>query len=221
MATVLVVAAHPDDEILGGGATFARHVDEGDTVHALVLSEGASARYEQGMENALRSSAERSAEIIGFSTIEFGNLPDQRLDASPLIEVTHFVEQFVQALRPSVVYTHSHVDVNSDHGVASRAVWTACRPYATPWLERIFAFETPSSTEWAWTAPETAFQPQWFVNVERTLQRKLDAMACYDTELRDYPHPRSIRALEERARYWGSVVGDAAAEPFVILRGRT
>lgn len=221
MATILIVAAHPDDEILGGGATFAKHVDNGDVVHALVLSEGASARYEDGMEKALRTCAERSAEMIGFSTIDFGNLPDQRLDAMPIIEVTQLVEETIQSLRPSIVYTHSHVDVNSDHGVVSRAVWTACRPYATPWIERILAFETPSSTEWAWAAPESAFQPQWFVDVERTLQRKLDAMACYTSELRPYPHPRSLQALEERARYWGSIAGGVAVEPFVLLRAHT
>lgn len=218
MSAVLVVAAHPDDEVLGGGATFAKHVDAGDDVHAVVVSEGASARYVDAMRSTLRECAERSAEIIGFSSIRFLSLPDQRLDALPLVDVTQAIEVIVSELRPSVVYTHSHVDVNADHGVVARATWTACRPYAAPSVERLLAFETPSSTEWAWPMTEAAFLPGWFVDVGATLQRKLDAMACYPSELRDYPHPRSERALSERAAYWGSVSGCAAAEPFVVLR---
>lgn len=218
MSTVLVVSAHPDDEILGGGATFAKHVDAGDDVHAVVVSEGASARYVDAMKSTLRDCAERSAAVIGFSSIRFLSLPDQRLDELALVEVTQAIEPIVAELRPTVVYTHSHVDVNADHGIVARATWTACRPYAAPTVQRLLAFETPSSTEWAWPMTESAFQPAWFVDVEATLQRKLDAMACYVSELRDYPHPRSGRALSERAAYWGSVSGCAAAEPFVVLR---
>lgn len=221
MSDVLVIAAHPDDEVLGGGGTFAKHVASGDSVHALVLSEGASSRYEEGMTSTLQRAAKRSAEIIGFASLSFLGLADQRLDTVPLIEVTQMLEPILFRLRPSTVYVHSPVDVNTDHGVVARATWTACRPYSTPWLQRFLAFETPSSTEWAWPMTATAFQPQCFVDVTETLSRKLDAMACYESELRDYPHPRSLRALEERASFWGSQVGVNAAEPFVLLRSLT
>ena len=221
MAVVLVIAAHPDDEILGGGATYAKHADAGDEVHALVVSEGASARYEDAMQSSLRAAAERSADVIGFSSINFLSLPDQRLDATPIIEVTQAIEQAVQHFRPAVVYTHSHVDVNTDHGVVARATWTACRPYSAPFVDRLLLFETPSSTEWAWPTTESAFLPSWFVDVSSTLQRKLDAMACYETELRAYPHPRSLLALRERAAHWGSISGTGLAEPFVLLRARS
>lgn len=220
MSVVLVVAAHPDDEILGVGGTLAKHDARGDDVHALVLSEGASSRYEGGAEQMLRSSAERSAKKVGFRSIRLLAMPDQRLDAMPLIEVTQTVEQSVNDLKPEVVYTHSPVDVNTDHGIVSRATWTACRPYSTPWLKRILVFETPSSTEWAWPLPSSGFQPNWYVDITETLDRKLDAMAQYESELRDYPHPRSLRALTERARSWGSHIGVEAAEPFVLLRAR-
>lgn len=218
MSTVLVIAAHPDDEILGAGATFAKHVDAGDDVHAVVLSEGATARYEDTMTSTLRDCAERSAAVIGFSSIQFLSMPDQRLDALPLLEVTQSVESIVAGLGAQIIYTHNPSDVNSDHGVVARATWTACRPYAAPSVRRLLAFDTPSSTEWAWPMTGSAFQPAWFVDVGATLQRKLDAMACYEPELRDYPHPRSLRALAERAAYWGSVVGGTAVEPFVVLR---
>jgi LmbE family N-acetylglucosaminyl deacetylase len=218
VSVVLVVASHPDDEVLGGGGTFAKHVDAGDEVHAVVISEGATARYEDGMRSTLRSCAERSGAVIGFSSIRFLSMPDQRLDATPLLEVTQALEPIISELKPQIVYTHSHVDVNADHGVVARATWTACRPYAAPTVRRLLAFETPSSTEWAWPTTESAFQPAWFVDVSETLQRKLDALACYEPELRDYPHPRSLRALAERAAYWGSTVGARAIEPFVLLR---
>ena len=214
------MAAHPDDEILGAGGTLAKHLAQGDEVHALVLSEGASSRYEEGAEQTLRDSAARSAEKIGFASIQLLDMPDQRLDAVPLIEVTQAIESFVFDLRPEVVYTHTPADVNTDHGIVARATWTACRPYSTPWLTRILAFETPSATEWAWPLPDGGFHPNWFVDVTETLGRKLEAMAQYETELRPYPHPRSLQALAERARFWGSHVGVKAAEPFVMMRGR-
>ena len=218
MSTVVVVAAHPDDEILGAGATCAKHVDAGDTVHALILSEGASSRYEDGMADTLREAARRSGEIIGFSSVTFLDLPDQRLDTLALVDITQQVEPVLEQLRPQVVYTHAPVDVNTDHGIVARAAWTACRPYAAPWVERFLAFETPSSTEWAWPLPDAGFAPQWFVDVTETIERKLAAMACYESELRDHPHPRSLTALRDRAATWGSRCGVAYAEPFVAMR---
>lgn len=217
---VLVVAAHPDDEVLGAGGTLAKHVGAGDEVRAVVVSEGATSRYPDELVDGLRAAGTRSADTIGFERIEFLGLPDQRLDGVPLLEVTQLLEPIVTDFRPQVVYTHAAVDVNTDHGVVARAAWTACRPYAAPWVELFASFETPSSTEWAWPTADAAFLPNHFVDVSATLERKLAAMACYDEELRDYPHPRSLRALSERAAYWGSHIGVAAAEPFVILRSK-
>lgn len=218
MNRVLVVAAHPDDELLGSGGTLVKHVDGGDEVHAVVMSEGASSRYDGDMDAELASAADRSAAVLGLSSISLWQLPDQRLDTLPLIEVTQRVEEVVQELRPDFVYTHWPHDVNSDHGVVARATWTACRPYSAPFLRRLAAFETPSSSEWAWPLPETGFRPQLYVDVSETIEVKLKAISCYESELRDYPHPRSVQALRERAAYWGSHVGVAAAEAFMVLR---
>ncbi|RPF38091.1 PIG-L deacetylase family protein [Streptomyces sp. TLI_185] len=218
MNTVLVLAAHPDDELLGVGATLARHVRSGDEAHAVVLSEGASSRSRQGLAEQLAKSANRAAEVLGLSSIDGWSLPDQRLDAIPLIDVVQRVEEVVDALRPDIVYTHFPGDVNTDHGIVARAAWTACRPYVLPELRRFAVFETPSSTEWAWPVDSAAFAPCLYADVTDTLEVKLEAMACYDTELRDYPHPRSLRALQERAAYWGSRVGRLAVEPFQVLR---
>ena len=213
-----MVGAHPDDEILGAGATLARHVLHGDEVHAVVVSEGAGSRYPDDMVQTLEKDARRAAEAIGFASLQLHALPDQRLDTVPLIELTQLVESVLADIAPHVVYTHFPGDVNADHAVVARAVWTACRPYAQPQLRRFAVFETPSSTEWAWPIDGSSFDPNLFVDVAQTLELKLAAMECYESELRDYPHPRSIRALTERAAYWGSRIGCTAAEPFRVLR---
>ena len=218
MSRVLVVAAHPDDELLGAGATLAKHVASGDEVHALVLSEGARSRYADDMVDVLAASANEAAKVLGLSSVTLGGLPDQRLDTLPLLELTAVIEQVVDQVDPTHVYLHCVADVNADHAMAARATWTACRPYVVPRLERLAVFETPSSTEWGLPSDPHAFAPNSFVDVTQTLAAKLAAMSCYASELRAYPHPRSLQALTERAGYWGSRVGVAAAEPFQIMR---
>jgi LmbE family N-acetylglucosaminyl deacetylase len=215
---VLVLAGHPDDEVLGAGATLAGHARRGDSVHAVVLADGATSRYDETMEEVLRKAGHRAAEEIGFTSIRFEGLADQRLDVTPLVDITQRIEAILEELDPEVVYTHFPGDVNLDHGVVARAVWTACRPYRFPGIRRLAAFETPSSTEWAWPLADGVFRPSLFVDVSATLDAKLSAMECYSAELRDYPHPRSIRALRQRAEFWGSVVDRVAVEPFLILR---
>jgi LmbE family N-acetylglucosaminyl deacetylase len=217
MSTVLTIAAHPDDEVLGAGATLALHVRAGDEVHAVVVAEGATSRYDAEMVTVLSDASKRAADLLGLTSLRSLGLPDQRLDAVPLVELTQSVEAVLDEVRPDVVYTHFPGDVNLDHGMVARAAWTACRPYARPGLHRFAVFETPSSTEWAWPLDE-GFRPNLYVDVAETLEVKLAAMACYESELRDEPHPRSLRLLAERAAQWGSRVGVRAAEPFQVLR---
>lgn len=215
---IVVFAAHPDDELLGAGGTIARHVQAGDEAHAVVVADGAGSRYPDELATTLEKQAHRAAEIIGFASVRFLALPDQRLDGVPLIELTQRLESVLDEICPAVVYTHFPEDVNVDHGRVARAAWTACRPYRLPGLRRFAVFETPSSTEWAWPLNDTALQPNLFIDVTSTLHIKVAAMECYETELREYPHPRSSRALRERAAFWGSHVGQFAAEPFRVLR---
>lgn len=215
---VFVLAAHPDDELLGLGGTILRHRAEGDEVHVLVMSEGASSRYEDHMGSELARSAEAAAEVLGVSSIELAGWPDQRMDAIPLIDLTQYIEERMRQRSPHILYTHFFHDVNADHGVVARAAWTAARSYSQPKLRQIYAFETPSSTEWAWPSPETAFHANHFVDISGHLDRKLEAMACYESELRPDPHPRSLRSLRTIAQRWGSVIGVEAAEAFITLR---
>ena len=215
---VVVLGAHPDDEILGAGGTLARHVLDGDEVHAIVVADGASSRASDEMRIALEKDAARAAEAIGFTSIRLESLPDQRLDTVPFIDLTQIIESILNDIEPHVVYTHFPGDVNVDHGLVARATWTACRPYARPQLRRFAVFETPSSTEWAWPVNDSSLQPNHFVDITETLDKKIAAMECYRSELREYPHPRSSRSLRERAAFWGSQVGRLAVEPFRILR---
>ena len=215
---VVVIGAHPDDELLGAGGTLARHVLAGDEVHAIVVADGAGSRYPPELVSTLEKQAHRTADVIGFASLQFLSFPDQRLDTVPLIELTQRLEVLLDEIGPETVYTHFPEDVNDDHRLVARCAWTACRPYSRPQVRKFVVFETPSSTEWAWPMPGTELRPNLFVDVTGTLEVKIAAMECYETELRDYPHPRSSRALRERAAYWGSHIGRPAAEPFVVLR---
>jgi LmbE family N-acetylglucosaminyl deacetylase len=215
---VVVVGAHPDDEILGAGGTLAGHARSGHEVHAIVISGGVGSRAAGEMSASLERDAKRAAEMIGFTSLRLQALPDQRFDTMPLIELTQLIESLLTEIKPHVVYTHFPADVNVDHGVVARAVWTACRPYSQPQLVRFAVFETPSSTEWAWPMHDSSLQPNLFVDISDTLDVKIAAMECYKTELRVYPHPRSSKALRERAAFWGSQVSRSAVEPFRVLR---
>ncbi len=222
---VLVVAAHPDDEILGCGATLARHVAEGDRVQAVILAEGATARGESRDElagaaeiEALRLSACAAAKAIGAEPPRFEGLPDNRLDGLDRLDIIKRVEAAVADFAPAMVYTHFGGDLNIDHRITSEAVLTACRPLPGATVRAVYAFETVSSTEWALAAPVTGFQPTHFVDVIAYLQKKRAALACYDTEMRAFPHARSIEALDALARWRGASVGREAAEAFMLLR---
>ena len=199
----MVIGAHPDDELLGAGGTLVRHVLAGDEVHAIVVADGARSRYPASSRPPWRSRRTARPRSSGSPALQLLSLPDQRLDTVPLIVLTQRLEGVLDEIDPSIVYTHFPEDVNADHGLVARCAWTACRPYCR--CNR--GLRTPSSTEWAWPMPGTELRPNLFVDVTDTLTTKIAAMECYETEFRDYPHPRSSRALRERAAYWGSHIG--------------
>jgi LmbE family N-acetylglucosaminyl deacetylase len=224
VSTVLVVAAHPDDEILGCGATAARLVQEGHDVYFAILGEGltsrSGARESVGTAqlSLLHQHALAAGGKIGVKEVLLHKLPDNRLDTVPLLEVVKLVERLIDRLRPEIIYTHHGGDLNVDHGVVHRAVLTATRPVPGQPVREIYAFEIPSSTEWAFQRLEPAFRPNVFVDVARTVEAKIAAMACYQTEARLFPHPRSPEALRAIATRWGSVAGCGAAEAFELVR---
>ncbi len=225
--TILVVAAHPDDEVLGCGGTMARHEAAGDRVVCLILGEGLTSRHasrERGIDREtlrleeLDRDAERAAEVLGTARLEMRGFPDNRFDSVPLLDVVKVIEEIFAEEEPEIVYTHHPGDVNIDHLVTHRAALAVCRQLPGTSLRRLCFFEVPSSSEWQTPAMATAFAPNHFVDVTATLERKIRAMAAYRTESRPWPHPRSAEALEALARWRGSTIGVGAAEAFAIGR---
>lgn len=210
---VLVIAAHPDDELLGCGGTVALHTDAGDNVTSVIVCEGESLRY-AGREVGQAQHIAKAAAVLGVKDVRQLGFPDQRLDTLTLTDVITPLEAIVRDVRPQVVYCQHGGDVNRDHELLFKAILVATRPTET-FIEAVYAFDTASSTEWAYPR---RFVPDTWVDITATLDRKLEAMACYESELRDYPHPRSLLALEYRARAWGNINCLEAAEPFITVR---
>lgn len=219
--TVLVVAAHPDDETLGCGATVAR-LAKTDEVHVLVLGDGITARErardDQAALSDLYVDAEAAAAVLGVQSITFERLPDLRFDTLPLLEIGWRIERMIRRLRPSAVYTHHTGDLNRDHQLTARAVLAGTRPVDDCSVRDVYSFEVPSSTDWGFGQLAPAFRPSVFVEVADTIDTKVRAMECYRSERREFPHPRSGEALRAVARRWGSVVGCAYAEAFELVR---
>jgi len=211
---VLVVGAHPDDEILGVGGTLARHVAEGHDVHALVLCEGLSLRYSESEHDFLTAEAKAAAKVVGFASLTLCGFPDQGLDRLSLIEIIAPIEEKIREIQPAIVYTHWKGDINRDHGLTYEATLVATRS-KVPCVERVYAYETPSETE---CGIPYSFSPTHFVDVSKYLDIKLDAMRCYASQSPPAPHPRSIEHLRIRAEYWGQTMMMPAAEPFMLLR---
>ena len=191
---VLTVAAHPDDETLGAGGTMARLAAQGHEVWICILTDGVTARHahvEQQKECAIGA-----ADVLGAANVVFCELPDQRLDSLPLLDVITPIEKCIGELRPEIVFTHFKEDVNQDHRTVFQASMVATRPVEETSVERLLCYETASSTEWAPPFPGST----------------------YTGEMRPYPHPRSYEAIEAYARRHGVVAGVDAAEPFMLVR---
>lgn len=215
---VLVVAAHPDDEVLGAGAAIARHARGGDKVTILILATGLDSRgaVSSAEHKALQAQAEQAAAALGVAAPQFAHFPDNRMDTVALLDVVKAIEHVAGQVNPGIVYTHFAGDLNVDHEIAARAVATAFRPQPGSSMRRMLAFDVPSATDW--NPQASAFNPNYFVDAADTLELKLKAMACYKGELRDFPHARSIEAIRARTVAWGTHVGLRAAEPFEVLR---
>src|SRR5574341_2262023 len=210
---ILVIAAHPDDELLGCGGTVALHAKAGHAVTAVIVCEGESLRY--GPNGVGQSEhMQRAAAALGVADVRPLGFADQRLDTLALTDIITPLERIVREVQPQIVYCQYGGHANLDHAIVFKALLVATRPIE-PWIEAIYAFDTASSTEWAY--PRT-FIPDTWVDITATLEQKLAAMACYESEVRDYPHPRSLEALRHRAHAWGNQACMDAAEVFMTVR---
>lgn len=210
---VLIIAAHPDDELLGCGGTVALHVKAGDQVTAVIVCEGESLRYAERPVGQAEHTR-KAAAILGVHDVRTLRYPDQRLDTFTLTEIITPLEQIVREIRPHIVYCQYGGDVNRDHELLFKATLVATRPTELA-IESVYAFDTASSTEWAFPR---SFVPDTWVEITDTLEQKIAAMACYTSEIREYPHPRSLEALRNRAKAWGNHACIDAAEVFMTVR---
>ncbi len=210
---VLVIAAHPDDEVLGCGGTIAAHADRGDTVRVLIACEGESLRYGQaGVGQRAHSAA--AASILGVEPPVLIGFTDQSLDTVPQVELIQALQDHVGDHAPDVIYCQSGCDVNSDHQALFRAALVAFRPTVES-IRAFLTWYTASSTDWAFPR---SFTPDTWVDISSSIDRKIKAMECYQSEVRDYPHPRSCEALRAQAKFFGSQVCRTHAEVFQTVR---
>ena len=214
---VIVFAAHPDDEVLGCGGTILKHVSDGDNVTVVFISDGESSRVikEDSIE-ARCTAARKASNILGCNQPIFLNLSDNMLDTYPLLEIIKKIEEIILKFEPNIVYTHYYNDLNIDHQITCRSVLTACRPLPNSLINSILLFETPSSTEWGET--RDIFVPQKFVNISDFIKVKRKALEAYKDEMRDFPHPRSYKAIEAIDSFRGATAGYNSAEAFEIYR---
>lgn len=225
MKKVLIVAAHPDDEVLGVGGTVARHVAEGDEVYALILGEGQTSRgrhredIDQKVVEALHKNTLDSAKAVGYQEVFFADFPDNRFDHVDLLDIVKVVEQMIEKLHPEIVYTHYSGDLNVDHQYTARAVLTASRPIGDYCVAEIYAFETLSSSEWNFDySAQPAFCPNVFVDITDYYYKKEQAMNCYVSELCNFPHPRSLVGMDSLSKTRGMTAGMERAEAFMLVR---
>lgn len=220
----LVIAAHPDDEVLGCGGTIARLTNEMKNVYVAILGEGITSRYSQHEQadvstlETLRNSSKRVSELLGVKELFLYDLPDNRFDTIPLLDIVKIIEALIDKVKPSTIYTHHSGDLNIDHSIIHRATLTATRPIAVHSVKQVYAYEVPSSTEWAFGQFTMGFKANVFVDISVTLEKKIEAMEIYESEARTFPHPRSPEALRALAKRWGATAGLEAAEAFELIR---
>ena len=224
---ILVVVAHPDDELLGIGGAINYLVHENKCqVHVVILGEGITSRsLERNTNDWVKELEEHKSNIldakkfIGYQTLSTFDLPDNRFDSIPLLDIIKIIEEEKTKFQPDVIFTHHGGDLNIDHQRTFEATITACRPMEQESVKTIVTFETPSGTEWRASSDPRHFTPNFFVELQsKHLQSKISAMDCYAYEKRSFPHPRSPEGLKALAKYRGISVGKRYAEAFQIIR---
>lgn len=231
---VLVVTAHPDDEVLGMGGTIKKLTKSGHDVKILFMANGILSRRSTNYQNSeiyqvdknvietmkkqiklLQKDAKRALKILGVKEIQFENFPDNELDLVSNLQLTKKIEYAIKDFEPDTIFTHSEYDINVDHRKLYEATITATRPGRKSNVQDVISFEVPSSTEWYFPS---RFSPNIFIDISKELPFKLKALKEYTNEIEKFPHPRSIESLEIIAKRWGTVSNFSAAEAFYLVR---
>ncbi len=224
MKKILVVVAHPDDEVLGCGGTLLKSAEKGAKIKTIIVSEGVTSRsyknntfLEEQKKRRSDSSIKVSKLLKGSKVVNF-NFPDQRLDTIALLKITQKIEKEINNFNPEVVYTHHHGDLNLDHRIVNNATITACRPVPNSNLRKILTFEIPSSTDWQAQGENSQFVPNYFIDITKYLEKKIKLLKVYKNEMRKWPHSRSFENIKFLAKTRGATVGCKAAEAFQLVR---
>ncbi len=219
---ILIVAAHPDDEVLGCFATVSKLINQGNEAYTLILGEGKTSRDEKRVIEKRKDELKllnkeiiEANNLIGIKKVYTENFPDNRFDSVALLDIVKAVTKVKEEIKPDIIFTHYENDLNIDHQITYKAVLTATRPMEKESVKEIYSFEILSSTEWSYPL---SFYPDFFVDVESSIELKIEAMKKYNSELREYPHPRSIEGIRLNAQYQGMRVGQKCVEAFKTVR---
>ena len=218
MSNILVLAPHADDEVLGCGGTIARHVAEGDSVTIVVATRGLPELFSDEQMEQIRGEARKAHAVLGVAETRFFDFPAPALDTVPRYKLARAIGEVLRDVLPETLYIPHHGDIHSDHLHLHHAALVAARPLATCPVRRILAYETVSETEWAPPHSDAPFYPTCFIDISEHLPKKLEAMACFESQLREPPDARSLRNLEALARFRGATIARDAAEAFVLIR---
>jgi LmbE family N-acetylglucosaminyl deacetylase len=214
----LIIAPHPDDEVLGCGGTIKRLSSGGTRVYVLIATRGNKGMYSEESILNTRNDARSAHNILGVTETRFLDFPAPDLDMISIAEISGAISKVIKELDISTVYLPHHGDIHHDHRVVFQSGLVAARPLKGNPVKRIFAYETLSETEWAAPFCNNSFIPTFFVNITDHLSAKIEAMRCFKTQLREFPNPRSLKAIEALANLRGSTMGVNYAEAFMTIR---
>ncbi|AJC91327.1 PIG-L deacetylase family protein [Campylobacter subantarcticus] len=215
---ILIIAAHPDDEVLGCFGTMARYIQEGHDVFTLILGEGKTSRENENHskdQEILEEELSKANNFLGVKKVFRRFFPDNAFDKIPLLDIVKSIEEVKKEIQPNIIFTHYEKDLNIDHQITYKATITATRSMPKESVKEIYSFEILSSTEWNYPL---SFQPDVFFDISSTLNLKLQAMSFYQSELKQYPHPRSLEGIKINAQYQGMRVGLQYAEAFKSIK---
>lgn len=215
---VLVISAHPDDEVIGAGGTIARHVDNGDEVYWCVVTEGYSPPWSEEYLETARQQVYDVKEVLGVQEVFFCGFPTVKLNTVPYMELSSSLEEIVKQVHPEIVYTTSGDDVNQDHRIVYNSTLVATRPLPGNSVRRLLSYEIGPNSRLGLAPGSCGFVPNVFIDISQYLDKKVEAMECYKTEIQEFPHPRSSKGLRLVAEERGLSVGMKAAEAFVLVR---
>ena len=223
MKKIMLVAAHPDDELLGSAGTLLLYKNKGYDIKIIFLSDGESSRNINKQKKSIlinqrKSQAIKISKLCKFKEPAFADFPDNRLDTIPMLTLVKFIENEIKKFKPKIIITHNENDLNIDHKLAFKAVVTATRPATKTFVKSIYCFETPSSTENNFSRIKVNFNPNLYFDISRCINQKITLLRIYKKEIKSYPHARSLEGIKVLAKYRGTQIGVKYAEAFYLLR---